>query len=239
VPRNGFLTGDFASKHERGRNIVHSQVEVRPITVLLVDDHAMVAESFRRVLVATGDFDVVGVAATVAQATALAVDRRPDVILMDYRLPDGDGVTAARAILALLPDTKVLILSGGEYSRVPFDAVAAGCVGYLDKTGAVEKLVAAVHAAAAGEVVLSAGELRLIAANHKASGVASTRLTRREQEILDLLGEGLANQAIAERLTLSLNTVRTHVQTVLTKLGAHSKLEAVALATKSGLLTPS
>jgi DNA-binding NarL/FixJ family response regulator len=218
---------------------VHSQVQVKPVTVLLVDDHAMVAESFRRVLVASGDIEVVGVAGTVASATALAIDHRPDVILMDYRLPDGNGVAAARAILALLPEAKILILSGSEHSRVPIAAVDAGCVGYLDKTDEVAKLVAAVHAAAAGEAVLSADELRRISAEHKATGAASTRLTRREQEILDLVGEGLANQAIAERLTLSLNTVRTHVQTVLTKLGAHSKLEAVALATKRGLLTRS
>jgi DNA-binding NarL/FixJ family response regulator len=210
---------------------------VSMVTVLLVDDHELVAESLRRVLVATGDIDVVGVAATAADATALAIDHRPDVILMDYLLPDANGATAARAILAQVPDAKILILSGSEHSGVPIAAVDAGCVGYLKKTVALDKLVAAVHAVAAGAVVLSPAELKGISAERTAVGAVSSRLTPREREILDLVGEGLANQAIADRLTLSLNTVRTHVQTVLTKVGAHSKLEAVTLATKSGLLT--
>jgi DNA-binding NarL/FixJ family response regulator len=207
------------------------------VTVLLVDDHEMVAESFRRVLGAIGNIDVVGLATTAADAVALASDHHPDVILMDYELPDADGATAARAILALLPDTKILILSGGESSRALIAAVDAGCVGYVRKGEVLGKLVASIHAAAAGEVVLSPVELQRIAAGHKANGAHAAHLTPREQEILDLLGEGLANQAIAERLTLSLNTVRTHVQTVLSKLGAHSKLEAVAFATRRDLLT--
>ncbi|MDQ1448663.1 MAG: hypothetical protein QOC79_1634, partial [Actinomycetota bacterium] len=113
--------------------------------------------------------------------------------------------------------------------------VDAGCVGYLEKTVGLDKLVAAVHAAATGEVVLSPDDLRRMA-TRRSLDAGSSKLTPREREILDLLAEGLTNQAIATRLIVSLNTVRTHVQTVLTKVGAHSKLEAVALATKSGLL---
>ena len=207
-----------------------------PVRVLVVDDHDIVSESLRRVLGATGHIDVVGVASTVAQAIALAFETHPDVIIMDYLLPDGNGATAARVILDVLPACKILILSGSDYREGLVAAVDAGCVGYLEKTVGLDKLVAAVHAAASGEVVLSPDDLRRIAARPKEIGAASSRLTPREREILDLLAEGLANQAIAVRLTLSLNTVRTHVQTVLTKVGAHSKLEAVALATKSGLL---
>jgi two-component system, NarL family, response regulator DevR len=159
------------------------------------------------------------------------------VILMDYLLPDANGATAARAILARVPDAKILILSGSEHSGVPIAAMDAGCMGYLKKTVARDELVAAVHAVAAGGVVLSPADLKRISAGRAVVGTASSRLTPREREILDLVGEGLVNQAIADRLTLSLNTVRTHVQTILTKLGAHSKLEAVTVATKSGLLT--
>jgi DNA-binding NarL/FixJ family response regulator len=207
------------------------------ITVLLVDDHEMVAESFRRVLAAGSDIEIIGVAGTAADALAIAVDQRPDVILMDYVLPDANGATAAREILARLPDAKILILTGSEDSTALTAAVEAGCVGYLEKTSALDKLVAAVHAAAAGEVVLSPDDLGRVATRRDAAGVGAARLTPRELEILDLLGEGLSNQAIADRLTLSINTVRTHVQTVLTKLSAHSKLEAVAIATRKGLLT--
>jgi DNA-binding NarL/FixJ family response regulator len=201
----------------------------------LVDDHDVVSESLRRVLGATHDIDVVGVASTVAAATGLAHETRPDVILMDYRLPDGNGASAARVILDDLPDCKILILSGSEFSEGLVAAVDAGCVGYLEKTVGLDKVVAAVHAAASGEVVLAPDDLRRMA-SRRSLDAGSSKLTPREREILDLLAEGLTNQAIATRLIVSLNTVRTHVQTVLTKVGAHSKLEAVALATKSGLL---
>jgi DNA-binding NarL/FixJ family response regulator len=207
------------------------------VTVLLVDDHAMVAESFRRVLSSLGDVDVVGVAETACEGVALALELRPDVVLMDYVLPDANGATAARAILAQVPDAKILILSGSDYSSVAIAAVDAGCVGYLEKRVPLDKLVSAVHAAAAGEAILSRDELQRIAAGRNAARLRSSGLTPREREILGLVSEGLSNQAIADRLTVSLNTVRTHVQKVLTKLGAHSKLEAVALATNSGLLT--
>lgn len=213
-----------------------ASAEQSDITVLLVDDHEMVAESFRRVLVAAGDIEVIGVVGTAADALAVAIDHHPDLILMDYVLPDTNGATAAREILARVPDAKILLLTGSEDRAALTAAVDAGCVGYLEKTNALDKLVAAVHAAAAGEVVLSPDELGRVAARRDAVGVGASRLTPRELEILDLLGEGLSNQAIADRLTLSINTVRTHVQTVLTKLRAHSKLEAVAIATRRGLL---
>ena len=202
------------------------------VTVVLVDDHQMVLDSFRRALTTLGDIEVVGVGATAAEGVELAIELRPDVVLMDYGLPDANGASAARTILAQVPDAKILILTGSDYDRVAAAAIDAGCVGYLRKAAPFDKLLAVVHAVAAGEAVFSHEELRRLATN----GVSS-RLTPREREILDLLGEGLGNQAIAERLTVSLNTVRTHVQTVLAKLGAHSKLEAVTIATKSGLLT--
>jgi DNA-binding NarL/FixJ family response regulator len=210
---------------------------VGDITVLLVDPHVMVAECVRRVLGEGGEIEVVGVARTAAEAMAVAIDRRPDVILMDYVLPDSNGAIAAREILARSPDAKILLLIGIEESTALTDAVDAGCVGYLEKTNTLDKLVAAVHAVAAGEVVLSPGELGRVSAQRVEPGVGAARLTPRELEILDLLGEGLSNQAIASRLTLSINTVRTHVQSVLRKLNAHSKLEAVMIATSRGLLT--
>jgi DNA-binding NarL/FixJ family response regulator len=206
-------------------------------TVLLVDPHVMVAESFRRVLGEEGDLEIVGMARTAAEAVAVAIDRHPDVILMDYVLPDANGAIAAREILAQSPDAKILLLIGIEERSALTDAIDAGCVGYLEKTNTLDKLVAAVHAVAAGDVVLSPGELGRVSAQRVDPGFGVARLTPRELEILDLLGEALSNQAIAIRLTLSVNTVRTHVQSVLRKLNAHSKLEAVTIATSRGLLT--
>jgi DNA-binding NarL/FixJ family response regulator len=205
------------------------------ITVLLVDDHEMVADSLRRVLATADDLDVVGIATTAADATVMAIEQRPDVILLDYLLPDARGTDAARGILAEV-DAKILLLTGSDDRDVLFAAIDAGCVGYIQKTNALEELVAAIRAAAAGAVVLSRDQLHLLATAPTSPVPATSELTPREQEILELLGEGLTNQSIALRLALSVNTVRTHVQTVLRKLGAHSKLQAVAISMKRGLL---
>jgi DNA-binding NarL/FixJ family response regulator len=206
-----------------------------PIRVVIVDDHTMVAESFQRLLDAQPDIEVVGLASGLQEAISAATRHRPDVILMDYALPDGDGAAATLAVRAVLPSTKVLLLTGSDGSMALPAALEAGCVGYIEKTAAVDTLVQAVRAAAAGEVVLSHRDLGRLMGPRPERGPEV--LTPREREVLTLVAEGLPNRTIAERLTLSLNTVRTHVQAVLTKLGAHSKLEAVAIARRRGLIS--
>ncbi|HEV8299146.1 MAG TPA: response regulator transcription factor [Acidimicrobiales bacterium] len=205
------------------------------IKVMIVDDHAMVAESFRRVLASEHDMDVVSVVGSSSECHEVVATARPDVIIMDYRLPDGDGVAAAVAARAVLPDVKFLLLTGSGSSEALPSALDAGFAGYLEKTSAFERLAPAIRRAAAGELVLSADDLgRVFTARSAAAD--GLDLTRREVEILHLLAEGLTNKAIADRLTLSLNTVRKHVQSVLTKLDAHSKLEAVVIARRRGLI---
>jgi DNA-binding NarL/FixJ family response regulator len=205
------------------------------VRVLVVDDHEMVAESFRRVLAAEDDIEVIATASTAAGALEAALTHAPDVVLMDYLLPDGDGVAATARIREQLPDVKVVLLTGSDVDQALPGALEAGCVGYLEKTSALDKLAPAVRAAASGEVVISAPDLgRLVAKPGSEPRVAT--LTRREREVLALVAEGLSNQAIAERLTLSVHTVRSHVQSVLEKLPAHSKLEAVAVARRRHLL---
>jgi two-component system, NarL family, response regulator DevR len=208
---------------------------VNLIRVLLVDDHEMVTESFRRVLETAEDLEVVGTAATVEEAVAAAGTLRPDVVVMDYRLPDGDGISAAARILLDRPDAKILLLTGGGEQGVLSDALEAGLVGFLEKTSAFGTLAAAIRGAARGDAVMASEDLaRIVAVADRRD--EPDRLTRREKQILELVGEGLSNQAIADRLTLSIHTVRTHVQTILRKLEAHSKLEAVSIATRRGLL---
>jgi NarL family two-component system response regulator LiaR len=212
-----------------------------PISVLVIDDHQMVAESILRMLGHEGDMNVVGVATTATAGLVLARDHQPDVVIMDYDLPDLDGVSAARLVRHCSPATNVVMLTGGGGEEMLAAAIEAGCTGYLDKTRAFEELTNAVRLAAAGEIVLPRGQLarllpRLIRGTPAAPVLGD--LTTREREVLGLIAEGLANKAIAVRLGLRLNTVRNHVQNVLVKLDAHSKLAAVAIASRHGLLGP-
>jgi DNA-binding NarL/FixJ family response regulator len=203
-----------------------------PIRLMLVDDHDMVAQGLKIILEDEPDIDVVAVANSAAQAVAIATTARPDVILMDYYLPDGNGASAAARIRSDNPNIKVVLLTGSDDPDALQRAVDAGCAGYLDKSGPLDELAAAVRVAAAGHVVISAEDLsRLVPRTRE-----GTVLTEREREVLFLIADGLTNQAIAARLVLSVHTVRTHVQTILGKLGAHSKLEAVATAKRRRLL---
>lgn len=204
------------------------------IRLLLVDDHEMVAEGLGRVLELEDDIDVIATANSAGESIAAATEHLPDVILMDYRLPDGDGISAAARIKIEHPDTKIVLLTGSDDPDALRRAVDAGCLGYLEKTRSVDDLVAAVRIAATGHVVISVDDLTKISTGTRRD---VARLTKREREILFLIAEGLSNKSIAERLVLSVHTVRTHVQTILAKLGAHSKLEALAIAKRRNLLS--
>ncbi len=205
------------------------------ITVLIVDDHSMVAESFRRALAVEPDLEVVGVAYTAAEAKVAATKHRPDVVLMDYSLPDGDGVSTAAALVRERPAIKVILVTGGDARSAVRRAIQAGCVGYLEKTMALSHLALAIRAAAAGDTAISPEHLAMAI---RTPTPVSVPLTPREVSVLHLLAGGLTNQAIAERLVLSLHTVRTHVQSILSKLGVHSKLQAAAFAREHAMLEP-
>jgi DNA-binding NarL/FixJ family response regulator len=207
---------------------------MRPIRVAIVDDHAMVAESLKRLLEAEHDMQVVALAVNVAGAIEVARMCQPDVMVMDYVLPDGDGVSATTVIRGEWPGMKVLLLTGSSSSDVVAAALDAGCVGYVEKTNASASLTAAVRSVHAGEAVLPQAKLGSLLARGDPGPDAI--LTKREREILKRLETGASNKAIARELTVSLNTIRTHVQSILKKLGAHSKLEAVSLARKQGVL---
>lgn len=207
-------------------------VDTSPVRVLFVDDHALVTQSFRRALEREDDIVVVATAAGAAAGHEAALAHRPDVILMDYLLPDGNGAAAAASILRDLPETKVILLTGSGPGNGMRAALSAGCVGYLEKTCGIDAVVSAVRAVANGAAILSYEDFgRLVGANRN----ERCALTPREREILALVAEGLSNQAIAERLVVNVTTVRKHVQNTLTKLHAHSRLEAVAVGRRLGL----
>lgn len=205
------------------------------IRVMIVDDHEMVAEGLRRSLEREAGIDIVAIAGDAAAAVVAARETRPDVVLMDLVLPGADGVEAARLLLAQRPNTRIVLLTGMAGRSAVHDAISAGCVGYLEKQASTPDLIAAVRRAHAGELVLAADDLQQLLASRAAP--STERLTDRETEVLRLLDDGLSNRAIAERLVISIDTVRTHVQRVLTKLDAHSRLEAVAEARRRQMLS--
>jgi DNA-binding NarL/FixJ family response regulator len=212
---------------------------VDPVRLLIVDDHDMFADSLRLALSAEPDLVVVGTASTLALARAMVVTTRPDVVLLDHRLPDGLGVDSIAELKTLRPDTKIVVLTAAAEDAMLVTATEAGCAGFILKTSPLDELVAAVRTAAAGEIMVSSDLLgRLLNRLHHQYVRPAHELTAREREILELIAEGLTNSAIATRLFISVNTVRNHVQNVLSKLDAHSKLEALSVAIREGLIEP-
>ncbi|HVU72843.1 MAG TPA: response regulator transcription factor [Mycobacteriales bacterium] len=207
------------------------------IGVVIIDDHRMFAESVGRLLDLEEGMTVLGNAPTAAEGIALVQRVRPTVVLVDYQLPDRDGVEVTTAIKARDPDVMVVMLTGSADDRVLLAAIEAGCSGFLTKDRASGEVAEAVRSAAAGEALISPGMLaRLLprlSPQHRDTGV---ELTAREREVLEHMALGLSNKAIAERLFLSVNTVRNYVASTLMKLDAHSKLEAVAAAVREGII---
>ena len=213
------------------------------INVLLVEDHRLMFEGLSSLLAEYPDINVLGVATTVADAVAKATLLKPDLVLMDYRLPDGDGAQASERIRTRLPDTAILFLSADPSESAMMRAVEAGASGYVSKAASAEELVSSIRKAADGEFLLEAATMaRLLDQRRQAQQQASEKqrltseLTQREREVLRLLARGLDNFEIADELGIGYGTVRGHVRGVLEKLGAHSRLHAVAEARKAGLV---
>ncbi|MGW7201081.1 response regulator transcription factor [Streptomyces chryseus] len=209
----------------------------RPVRVLLVEDHDMVAEAISLALERSPGLEIVARSATVASALADAGRHRPDVVVMDRRLPDGDGVRAIADLEALVPEVRVLILAGEATASMAARVAEAGGAGLILKADGLRELEDAVRRVAAGEVVFSQDLLGDVLG--RLSGRLpgpGAKLTPREREALDLLGEGFTTAEISDRLGVALNTGRNHVQRVLEKLGARSQLEAVTIARREGLL---
>lgn len=218
-------------------------IDPRPTRVLLVDDHQLLTDSLARLLDNEPDLHVVGIAGSVAEAKQLARERM-DVVLMDYRLPDGTGAEATRAIKARWPTARVVMLTAVQDDETVLESIQAGADGYLTKDRAVEEVVAAVRAAHAGETLLPRSVIigiaqRVATAQERASErPAIEPLTPRELEVLRALSEGLATPDICDRLSISRNTLRTHVQNTMVKLHVHSKLEAVTVALRYRIIEP-
>lgn len=214
-----------------------------PIRVLLVDDHQLLTDALSRILEREPDIQVVGVALTVSDVRE-APRTGVDVVLMDYRLPDGTGSEATRIVKARWPSAKVVMLTAIADDETVLESIQAGADGYLTKDRAVAEVVDAVRSAHAGEILLPRSVIvdiarRVVAARDRQQDrVLVEPLTPRELEVLRALTEGLTSPGICERLGITPNTLRTHVQNIMGKLHVHSKLEAVAFALRHRLVEP-
>jgi DNA-binding NarL/FixJ family response regulator len=215
------------------------------IRVLLVDDDDLMRAGLKAVLSSDESIEVVGEAGDGRTAIEEARTRSPDVVLMDVRMPGLDGISATREVLATSPTVKVAVLTTFEQDDYIFGALSAGASGFLLKRTRPEELIAAIHAIAAGDSLLSPSVTRKVvermAGRFEADPSAQERLgalTPREREVLELIARGLSNTEIAAELVVEASTVKTHVRRVLQKLRLRDRVQAVIFAYESGLTKP-
>ncbi|MEU3993096.1 response regulator transcription factor [Streptomyces platensis] len=216
------------------------------IRVLLADDQLLVRAGFKALLDAQPDIEVVAEAADGQQALAAVREHRPDIVLMDIRMPGVDGLVATRRITEdpRLREVKVVMLTTFELDEYVFEAIRSGASGFLVKDTEPEELLRAVRAVVAGDALLSPGVTRRLIAEfaarskEPAAAGALAALTEREREVMALVGIGLSNEEIARRLVVSPLTAKTHVSRTMVKLGARDRAQLVVLAYESGLVRP-
>jgi DNA-binding NarL/FixJ family response regulator len=207
-----------------------------PLRVLVADDHPLFRQGLRGALEGAPGIELVGEAASGAEALAAAVELRPDVVLMDLRMPGGGGVEATRRLRDARPETRVLVLTMHEDDDSVFAALRAGARGYLLKGSDEEDILRAIRSVAAGEAIFGpAIAARLVSYFGVERPAPFPGLTPRERTILALLAEGRSNQSIAGELTLSLKTVRNNVSSIFTKLQVPDRAQAIVKARAAGL----
>ena len=215
------------------------------ISVLLVDDQALVRSGFRMILDAQEDMEVVGEADNGRAAIDEAARLHPDVVLMDVRMPEVDGIAATRTIVGERPEARVLVLTTFDEDRIVYDAMKAGASGFLLKSAPPAQFVEAVRTVASGDALLAPSVTRRLVEDFVKRPPPGDRgdasladLTEREREVLELIGRGLSNTEIAAKLFVSGATVKTHVNRILSKLSLRDRVQAVVLAYETGLVRP-
>ncbi|MEV5373471.1 response regulator transcription factor [Streptomyces albogriseolus] len=211
-----------------------------PVKVFLLDDHEVVRRGVHDLLNDEPDITVVGEAATVEQALIRVPALRPDVAVLDVRLPDGDGVTVCRELRSKMPDLACLMLTSFDDEEALLDSIMAGAAGYVLKQIQGSDLVTAVRTVARGQSLLDASATAKLMARLRSAGEQPAEepdvlpgLTDREREILDLIGEGLTNRQIGQRLYLAEKTVKNHISRLLSKLGVERRVQAAVIATQA------
>lgn len=206
----------------------------QPVRVLIVDDHRVLTELLTSALSINDSVTVVGSVGTAVEGVRSAASLHPDVVILDYDLPDADGVSVIESMNDACPNARVLMLTSYTDPAVLSEAMSAGCSGFITKRNGASEILAAVLAVASGDTPVSPDMVSSLVGRDPV-GLGSD-LTDREIEVLRIASKGRSNKEIAAELFLSVNTVRNHMQHVLNKLGAHSKLEATAIAAQIGIL---
>jgi DNA-binding NarL/FixJ family response regulator len=213
---------------------------MRSIRVLLVDDQALVRGGLRLILDAEPDIEVVGDASDGDQAVRTALTLRPDIVLMDIRMPTVDGITATRDLLSQLDATRVVMLTTFDLDSYVVQAFRAGASGFILKTAPPQQLVAAIHTIHAGDALIAPASTRRLIENSRnatPTGPELKVLTTRERQVLALLARGLTNAEIAAHLVVEPSTIKSHVASLLTKLGVRDRVQAVIYAYEHGATT--
>jgi len=205
-------------------------VKAGPTRVLVVEDHQVVAEGLAALINDQKDMKVIGHAGSVSESIARAAELKPDLVLMDFRLIDGTGADAASGIRQLRPETKLIFLTREDSDAARFAALEAGASAFIHKSRAAQDVVDAIRTVAGGGSLFTPRGIAQLLNNRREVEAQLERLTAREKEVLRLMAEGMASREIASKLGISYTTVRTHIRSLGSKLGVHSKLEAIVKA---------
>lgn len=207
-----------------------------PIRILLVDDHAVVRSGLSRFLMVNQDFELAGEASDGAEAVQLASLHQPDIILMDLMMPGVDGITATRQIHQKYPQIKIIALTSFSEQNLVQGALQAGATGYLQKNVTAAELAAAIRSVNFGSMTLSSEAAQALAQSVTQAHLPGNALTERERDVLSCMVDGLNNNEIAEKLIVSLGTVKFHISNIFQKLGVDSRVEAVKLAIEQKII---
>jgi DNA-binding NarL/FixJ family response regulator len=207
-----------------------------PIRVMIVEDHQVVAEGLAALLNDQPDMTVVGKAASVVESIARAQEITPGVVLVDFRLTDGTGADAALGIREVRPDTRFIFLSREDSDAARFAAIEAGASAFIHKSQAAAEVVDAIRTVASGGSLFTPRTIATLLNKRREMDTQLDSLTPREKEVLRLMAEGVSSRTIAARLGISYTTVRTHIRSLGSKLGVHSKLEAIVKARELALI---
>jgi two-component system, NarL family, response regulator LiaR len=237
VPDQARCTGQvWLDRYKQRNDEGEKMAEVKPIRVVIVDDHAVVRSGLKAFLMVFDDLELVGEASSGQEAVSLAERVQPDVMLMDLVMPDMNGAATTKAVRSRFPHIQVVALTSFREDELVTGALQAGAIGYLLKNVGADELADAIRSAHAGRPTLAPEAAHVLIQASRQPSQPNYDLTEREREVLALLTQGMSNNDIADRLVVSRSTVKFHVSSILSKLGVASRTEAVALALNNKLV---